>query len=362
MSYAILGGCGFIGRNIVEKLVEDSSCTKIIVCDKRRPEMSWLTPHQTECFSNPRVIYKQINLANEKSVSDFFDEHPCDIMINSASETRQLPCYETYEENIFHLGMVVAKQAAKMGCKKFIQITSARVKVLGNLNRRETTMTGILKAQQKLESDLATIEGLNYVILRPALVYGMGDTVSILPMLIVMAIYKNTGEELKVLWTENIKTRTVHAMDVAEASVFLGKSGESGKIYEICDKSESTHGKITKELAGLFDTKYKFMGKLENMMAESFFETAVRDINEKHLDLWSKACSKDKITNTPLLPNFTEEQLMLDDFEVDSTPLEDLGFKFTHPTFEAAQLKEILKAYVDQGIFPKSLYRLKSNH
>ena len=46
MSYLILGGTGFIGRNLVDQLIKDEVATKIRVVDKRAPEMSNMSAAQ----------------------------------------------------------------------------------------------------------------------------------------------------------------------------------------------------------------------------------------------------------------------------------------------------------------------------
>ncbi|KAH9490689.1 hypothetical protein Btru_032799 [Bulinus truncatus] len=43
----ILGGTGFIGRNLVDYLVRNSLAKKIRVVDKVPPQMAWLNPRHT---------------------------------------------------------------------------------------------------------------------------------------------------------------------------------------------------------------------------------------------------------------------------------------------------------------------------
>ncbi len=51
-----------------------------------------------------------------------------------------------------------------------------------------------------MEKELKKIDQLNYVVLRPAIIYGIGDRVSLTPWLILGAIYRHLGETLQLLW------------------------------------------------------------------------------------------------------------------------------------------------------------------
>jgi nucleoside-diphosphate-sugar epimerase len=61
-SALILGGVGFIGRNLVTYLVENNLCSEIRVVDKVLPETAYLSKRDKEAFS--KVQFIQGNLAN----------------------------------------------------------------------------------------------------------------------------------------------------------------------------------------------------------------------------------------------------------------------------------------------------------
>ncbi|KAF1741284.1 hypothetical protein MXB_71 [Myxobolus squamalis] len=159
----------------------------------------------------------------------------------------------SYEVNIYKLGMIAAKEAAKMKAKKFIQITSARIKIIEENRNRQDSVTEILECEKRLEDDLKSISGfktsLNYTILRPSLVYGSGDKHGLsftlmplisAPMIILMSIYKKLKEPLVLLWEPTIPVSTVHVHDVVSACLFCTKIENSGDIFELCDESESS--------------------------------------------------------------------------------------------------------------------------
>ena len=68
----ILGGTGFIGRNLVRYLVQNNCCSLIRASDKNRPEMSWLSPAELDMYKAPPVEYIMSNLVNPQSVENAF--------------------------------------------------------------------------------------------------------------------------------------------------------------------------------------------------------------------------------------------------------------------------------------------------
>jgi nucleoside-diphosphate-sugar epimerase len=62
----VLGGCGFIGRNLVQYLAENGLASKIRVADKVLPDLAGLSKKQIEIFKNADLVdFKQSNLARE---------------------------------------------------------------------------------------------------------------------------------------------------------------------------------------------------------------------------------------------------------------------------------------------------------
>ena len=61
----VLGGVGFIGRNLVTYLVNNDLAGYIRVADKVLPTTAYLGSPHKEAFENPIVEFKQCNLAND---------------------------------------------------------------------------------------------------------------------------------------------------------------------------------------------------------------------------------------------------------------------------------------------------------
>jgi len=61
-SVLILGGCGFIGRNLVKYLVDNKLASKIRVSDKNLPATSYLNPEHKKAFDEKIVEFVQADL------------------------------------------------------------------------------------------------------------------------------------------------------------------------------------------------------------------------------------------------------------------------------------------------------------
>ena len=85
------------------------------------------------------------------------------------------------------------------------------------------------------------VEGLRSCILRPAIVYGVGDRKGLMSRAVCAATYIGTGEAMKFLWDGALRMNTVHVEDVCRAVLHAGKNREAfeGKVYNLADEGDS---------------------------------------------------------------------------------------------------------------------------
>lgn len=129
----VLGGVGFIGKNLVTYLHEHALCSRIRVVDKVLPATAYLTTRQQKAFNDESVVeFKQGNLVNPASIEKVFqpegdEKHGWDWVFNLAAETKYGQTDEVYDEKVYMLSVNCAKQAAtqKVGC--FIEMSTAQV-------------------------------------------------------------------------------------------------------------------------------------------------------------------------------------------------------------------------------------------
>jgi len=354
----ILGGCGFIGRNLVEFLANNGLVSKIRVADKVLPDLAGLSKGQTAVFKSDLVDFKQANLAREASVKKVFEDGPWDYVINLAGETKYSQTDEVYKENIIDVSVTCAKGAAAAGVKRFIEVSTAQVYDAGKKPSEEDEKpkpwTKLAKAKLAAEEELKQIKGLNLIIVRPCIVYGPADITGITPRLICAAVYKTLAETMEFLWNEELKINTVHVADVVAALWHLTSNGKEGEIYNLADANDTTQGSVGKLLESIFKIKVDYMGTMKSKVATTMAMKLVAETaNEKHLKPWSDLCKSKGITNTPLTPYLDEELLYNNSYTVDGTKITKTGFTYKHPKMSEALLKEVVDYFIQLGYFPK---------
>ena len=68
---------------------------------------------------------------------------------------------------------------------------------------------------------------------------------------------------------------------------------------------------------------------------------ATEECNEKHLEPWSRACSRDGISNTPLSPYLDRELLYNNHLRIDGSKIEKTGFSYSIPQPTKELLQEV---------------------
>ncbi|XP_042905232.1 dTDP-glucose 4,6-dehydratase isoform X2 [Parasteatoda tepidariorum] len=312
-------------------------------------------------FDNPIVEFKSANLINPVSCQNAFadDEGPYDFVVNLAAETKMGQTDAVYREGIVKLSVNCAKEAVKHNVKRFIEISSSHVHSSEKTPIKESAKpdpwTVMTKFKLQVEEELSSIPDLDYVVLRPATVYGIGDKTGLVPRLVVGAVYKHIGEMMKLLWNKDVKMHTVHVSDVCRAIWHACLHGKPGEIYHLVDKSGTTQGRITDIVSDIFNINHDYFGTTQSTLAKLDMSTLVEDINDKHLGPWAEACSRDGIENTPLNPYLHQELLYHKHLNLDGSKFESTGFTYIIPNLTKEKVQEVLDDYVKMGIFPCSL-------
>lgn len=217
--------------------------------------------------------------------------------------------------------------------------------------------TAIGRNKLKVEETLKEILGSRFTIIRLPVVYGPGDRSGITPRIVIAAVYTYLNTTMKLLWTKELVVNTVHVSDVASAIWFLANNEKgAGQIVNVVDDSKSTQGTITNLLCSIFNIEHDYLGSILSKLAKFDLETAVKDINDEHLQPWAKLCSENGIDNTPLTPYIDVESLLNKNINLSNDKLKSFGFEFIHPKLERQLIEEIILDFVEQGLFPRSIY------
>ncbi|TPX43462.1 hypothetical protein SeLEV6574_g05054 [Synchytrium endobioticum] len=369
----VLGGVGFIGRNFVTHLVENNLADSIRVADKIVPSIAYLSDRVKKAFDDKRVEFRQANLVNPAFTDKIFtreDGKQFDYVFNLAAETKYGQSEEVYDEKVYQLSLCVAKEAAKRGVKVFVEVSTAQVYEADKKPSAEESKvkpwTLIAKYKSKAEADIKKIPGLNLVIVRPAIVYGPGDILGLTPRLIMGVVYRHLNEEMKLLWTKDLKINTVHVNDVIRALWWVAASKDEqggrsnpvkagGEVYNLADRGDTDQGAINTYIEAIFGIATGFQGTMISQFAKLNLESVTEDVNDKHLQPWSDLCKQGGVQNTPLTPYLDKELLKDNALSIDGSRIEkEMDFHYTVPQVTEAGLREVVDDFVNTGIWPKA--------
>lgn len=361
----ITGGTGFIGRHLVDYLVTNKPdfptgpIQKIRVADKVMPVLAHMNDHHKKAFESDLVNFIQSDLKRPDHVKRAFGDEEWDYVINLASETTYGKTDPIYKEFIIDVAKNVAEAALNSKCKRFIELSTAQVYKPGKKPRKENyekikPWTGIARAKLEVEKILQSdFKDLDYIILRPAIVYGVADMKGLTPRVVTAAAYQFLGEKMVFLWTGDMKINSVHVVDVARAIVHVLTHGEKGSIFNLADKSNLTQKKFNSILSDIFKIKTGFAGSILSKLASIKLEEMVNQANERHMEPWNEMKKLANIKNSPLSPFIELELLSNNWLSVDGSKIESTGFKYEKPEIKAEYIKETIDSFKALKIFPE---------
>lgn len=118
-SWLILGGVGYIGRNLVLHLLENNLASVITVADKVIPDMARLHPRYESAFSRVEFVQTDLSRNPGKAFTREFD-----YIVNLAGETRSGMPESSHRQS--SVGVINACKD-KIGRGKWIEVSSGKV-------------------------------------------------------------------------------------------------------------------------------------------------------------------------------------------------------------------------------------------
>jgi nucleoside-diphosphate-sugar epimerase len=240
--WLLLGGCGFIGRNLVKYLLDNELASFVRVVDKKAPFMAFLSAdYRAALVEQPALVEcVQADVADADMLEAAFFAPPregfgagvagagageggageggagmsWDFVVNLAAETalgKRDDFYQKAVDGAARSGALAASLAPRL--KKYVFVSSASVyEPTAAASREDAPLapwTAVAESMLRCERALAEVPGLPLVVLRPALVYGPGDFGSLMPRCVVAASYARAGERMELLWDGAAKLRCV---------------------------------------------------------------------------------------------------------------------------------------------------------
>jgi len=312
-------------------------------------------------FAQKNIVdYIQADLTREATVEKLFKDMKFDFVFNLCGETRFALSDMDYKTKYFDTAVLTGKHAAKNGVKKFVELSTAQVYKSQSKKVNESgkidpwTVQG--KYRHQAELALQKVDKLPLVILRPAIVYGPGDFTGLSPRITNAAVYKKSGEQMKLLWGRDLHLNVVHVIDVCQAMWIAATELPSGSIFNLADDQDLKQGQLGDWLEKLFDLKkIDYQGMIASNLALPFLSGLAEDANDEHVPVWQTLCNDSKIENTPLSPYIDKELLKDNSLCIDGSKItKDSSFKYTKQISYDA-IKEQVQFFIDQKVFPSVL-------
>ncbi|KAI0175970.1 hypothetical protein GGR52DRAFT_338496 [Hypoxylon sp. FL1284] len=370
-SVLVIGGLGYIGRFLARYMHENDLASEIRLVDKVLPQLAWLPPEFEEACASSKFM--QADASKEQALSRIFDRpdgKQWDYVLNCGGETRYSQEDEVYKVRSLGLSLAVGREAAKRKVKCFIELSTGMVYKPNSAPSKEGdklkpwSKIAIFKLQA--EEELAKIEGLNLVIVRLPHVYGPYASQWVATALCMARVYQALGEDMKLLWTKDLRTNTAHIDDVTRALWAVATWYDAGKanwdqksmgsvpIFNIVDKGTTNQGTMAGIIAEVFGIETGFQGQLLSNLARLNMDSVVDDVNDDVLGPWADLLSDAGITRPGPLTPFMEKELLKDtDLSMDGSRLETVvGFQYQKPTITKELVEEVIESYKKMKWWP----------
>ncbi|KAK7970033.1 hypothetical protein PG988_009106 [Apiospora saccharicola] len=408
-SVLIIGGLGYIGRFLALHINKNDLASEVRLVDKVLPQLAWLAPEFDEACSSDKFIQADATRERKSSTNnppfplpqalsrifDRADGKEWDYVFNCGGETRYSQEDEVYRLRSKELSLAVGREAAKRKCKAFVELSTGMVYKPDSSPSKEGDKTkpwskiAVFKLQA--EEELAKIEGyvrpppapheflvlvvlvltlhaarLNLVVVRLAHVYGPYASQWVATALCMARVYKHLNEEMKWLWTKDLRTNTAHIDDVTRALWDVAKWYDAGKAnwdekemgttptFNVVDKGSTTQGNVANLIGEMFEIQTGFQGQFISTFARMNMDSVVDDINDELLGPWADLLAEAGITRPGPLTPFMEKELLKDtDLSMDGTRLEKVvGFEYQKPQITKELLEEVIESYKKMKWWP----------
>ncbi|KAI4138164.1 MAG: hypothetical protein L6R39_006934 [Caloplaca ligustica] len=234
----IVGGLGvfpnqglrYVGRFLALYLHQNKLACSIRLVDKVLPQLARLAPEFSEACSPSNFM--QADASREQSLAKIFappascPRKEYTYVFNCGGETRYSQEDAVYRARSVDLSTNLARECARRKTPALVEFSTGQIYKSpnsstiksGGCKEDATTKPWTKLAKYKLVAEeelekLRKSEGLRYVVLRLGHVYGPYDVGFLARGLCLAKVYERKREEMKWLWTKDLRVNTVHVSD-----------------------------------------------------------------------------------------------------------------------------------------------------
>ena len=250
MKILIIGGAGFIGSNLVDRLISEGHSVMIL------DDFS----SGNEKFVNPKAQVARCDVRDAKTVSGVVSEFKPEAVFHLAAQIDLRKSIENPQED-YDINVNGSKNvldvAVKHGVKKFIFASSAAVYGDNqNLPIKEIEATNAQtqygKSKAEIESELkeySQLYGIKSVVLRFANVYGPRQgTIGEGGVIAIFCKLLNQNKPLKIFGTGEQTRDFVFVEDIVAANIRALSSKKDFAIYNVSTSRETSVNTIANQL------------------------------------------------------------------------------------------------------------------
>ncbi|KAG9014997.1 hypothetical protein FRB94_007069 [Tulasnella sp. JGI-2019a] len=403
----ILGGLPTAARHLTALLLPehgDPLVSHVRIVDKYSivPATTYLGSSFTEIIKNPLLQYQQANLLSTATVTKVFDPpegwEPFSYVFDCTGDITFDRPNEIQRDQTARLAYSLGLESARRKVAAHVRLTHGFYETEKKPAEEKDDLKPIGSRGVWWHEAIRMLGGipdLNLAVIRAATIYGPHNLTGLItPRLTMGRVYQHLNEEMKYLWSGDLRINTVHLEDIAgamwavaewmkavgrakaielagesigfraleNASLLEGLEGHLPKgsdpvvpLFNLVDDSDSTQESLGKAIAELFGIKFGFYGFIVNTKIKMDFDNMVEEINGKHVEAWTDICMKsDPPMINPILQAYIDGYMLTKSavaYKGDKIK-NVVGYKLKRPKLDTQTLKEVLVAFRAEGNWP----------
>lgn len=362
---------GYIGRFLALYIHRNNLASEVRLVDKVLPQLARLPPEFAQACAQNKFM--QADASKVTSLDRMFtlaSGRQFSYVFNCGGETRYSQEPSIYTLRATALTTNVATHIVKMKpSPSFIEFgtgivyKSPNTSTISSGGCRETAQLKpwlkIAKAKLQAEEALEKLgreQGLKYVCLRLAHVYGEYDGGFLARGLCLARVYQQLNKELKWLWSKDLRINTVHVLDVCSAAWKAAdwcsrnppteQSSMTDRAFNIVDNGDTRQETLASIISNIFNIRTGFQGSFISSFAKMNLDSVIDDVNDDVLQPWADMMKSSGVDRSPLSP-FMEKELLKDsNLCLNATKAKEvLGWVVEREGLTEERLREIIASY-----------------